>query len=399
LCDVLEQLRCDLLRKKAEALQESASYKKAAGVYVSIFRKYSECGKLDEVLYNAAINFEAARLLGRAIKVRKVLIDKYKDSEWAKRAVFLIGANFHALALYDQAADYYEQFANRFPGEDGKSCTEKEKTVGTCAIAHEALQNATFFRLGLGNEEKANQDAKDFEKYFKTRYPRESSQVKFSVGSIYERQKNWNKVIEHYKNYLNSYRKSALPNEIIEANVKIGTAYLQMNDKSAMSKAEPYFKAAQKTWTSGAAEQIAKSGLEDDKKARALASAKIATAEAVFYISDELFERFKAIKFPTYQPKTKLSDKEKKLYTPAVVEKRKKMKEEFDKWMQGDFVKWMDQKASALKEAEKSYGQITELLVPEWEIAERLVSAICTSRLSMISAMRRYRRCSKATTS
>ncbi|MBN1655521.1 MAG: tetratricopeptide repeat protein [Deltaproteobacteria bacterium] len=366
LCDVVEQLRCDLLRKKAETLQETEAYKKAASVYVTIFRKYQECGKLDEVLYNAAINFEAARLLGRAIKVRKVLIDRFKESEWAKRAIYLIGANFHALALYDQAAEYYEQFANRFPGEDGKNCSEKDKKAGTCAIAHEALQNATFFRLGLGNEEKAAQNAKDFEKYYKTRFPRESSQVKFSVGSIYERQKNWNKVIEHYKGFLASYRRSALPNEIIQANVAIGTAYLAMNDKN---KASPFFRAAQKTWTAGAAEQIAKSGMDDEKKTRAIAEAKIATAEAIFFYSDELFDRFKVIKFPTYQPKTKLSDREKKLYTAAVVEKRKKMKEEFDKWMGSDFVKWMEAKAAALGEAEKSYGQIAQLEVPEWEIA------------------------------
>ena len=87
LCNVLEQLRCDLLRKKAESLQSIKEYKQAASVYVSVFRKFRECGKLDEVLYNASINFEAARLLGRAIKVRKVLIDKYPDSEWSKRAL------------------------------------------------------------------------------------------------------------------------------------------------------------------------------------------------------------------------------------------------------------------------------------------------------------------------
>ena len=34
----------------------------------------------------------------------------------AKRAVYLIGANFHALAIYDTAADYYEQFATKYPG-------------------------------------------------------------------------------------------------------------------------------------------------------------------------------------------------------------------------------------------------------------------------------------------
>src|ERR1041385_513769 len=145
----MEQLRCDLMRKKAEALQSNQEYKKAAQMYVRIYRKYRECGRLDEVLFNASLNFEAARLLGRAIKVRRVLIDdpKFKDTEWAKRAIYLIGANFHALAMYDMAADYYERFSEKYPGELGEKCTEAENKAGTCANAKEALQSAVFFRL------------------------------------------------------------------------------------------------------------------------------------------------------------------------------------------------------------------------------------------------------------
>ncbi len=371
LCTVLEQLRCDLLRKKAETLQEQEQFKKAARVYVTIFRRYQECGKLDEVLYNAAINFEAARLLGRAIKVRTVLMDKYPESPWAKRAVYLIGANFHALALYEQAANYYERFADKFPGEDGSGCSEEDKKAGTCAIAHEALQNATFFRLGLGDEEKALSDAKLFEKNYKRKYPRESSQVNFSVGSIYEREKDWNKVIVYYKKYLGAYRRSAMPHEVIQANVIIGRAHLaleEMGRKGNKPKAQPFFKKALKAWE-GATKEIQSSDLPDDKKARFTALAKIAAAEAQFHVSDVLFDKFRAIKFPTFKGKTKLSDKEKKLYTRAVIEKRKKMKEEFDGWMKDDFTKWMDQKAKALKTAEDSYGVIVEMKVPQWEIA------------------------------
>ena len=155
LCEVLEQLRCDLMRKKAEALQGSKQFKTAAQLYVRIFRKFAECGGLDEVLYNASINFEAARLLGRAIKVRRVLIEKYPDGEWAKRAMYLIGANYHALAMYDMAATFYEQFGAKYPGELGEQCTEADKTAGTCTNAKEAVQNAVFFRLGLGEKKRA----------------------------------------------------------------------------------------------------------------------------------------------------------------------------------------------------------------------------------------------------
>jgi tetratricopeptide (TPR) repeat protein len=362
LCTVLEQLRCDLLRKKAESLQSIKDYKQAAGVYVSIFRKYRECGKLDEVLYNSAINFEAARLLGRAIKVRKVLIEKYPDSEWSKRALYLIGANFHALAIYDTAADFYEQFATKYPNEDGKACTDAEKTAGTCAIAHEALQNAIFFRLGLGDELKAVEDAKTFEKNYSHKFPRETSQVKYSLGSIYERQMDWKKVVDHYTSYISQYKKTALPNELMQANVNVGRAYLATidKDKGARSKAEPYFKNAAKIWLDGAPQEIGKSDATEDQKGRYLAFAKIAAAEALFYLANEDFEKFAAISFPVFKSTSKGA---------GTAAKKQKMQEEFQKWMSDDFTKWMGEKAKALGIAQKNYEKITELKVPQWEIA------------------------------
>jgi tetratricopeptide (TPR) repeat protein len=366
LCEVVEQLRCDLLRKKAEGLQSNEEFKKAAQLYVRIFRKYRECGRLDEVLYNAALNFEAARLLGRAIKVRRVLIDRYADSEWAKRAIYLIGANFHALAMYDMAADYYEQFAEKYPSELGQKCTDAEKSAGTCADAKEALQNATFFRLGLGDEEKAQEDAKLFEKSYKRKFPREASQVRFSLGSIYERQEDWNKVISHYSNFARQYRKTALPHELIQANVNVGRAYLSLEAKNEKQeeankrKAYPYFQKAVGIWQSSK-DDFGKLDVPDDQKQRYLAYAKIGAAESLFHLAGREFDKFTAIKFPVFKAKMK--------GRKGSLERKKAMQESFQKWMAEDFTKWMGAKAKALEEAQKSYEAISELKVPQWDIA------------------------------
>src|SRR5262249_22169723 len=152
---------------------------------------------------------------------------------------YLIGANFHALAMYDMAADYYEKFADKYPKELGEKCTEAETKAGTCVNAKEALQNAVFFRLGLGDEAKAVDDAKLFDKNYRGKYPRDTSQVNYSLGSIYERQGDWNKAINHYKNFLASFKKTALPHEIIQANVNAGRATLNLTnaDSKANDKA------------------------------------------------------------------------------------------------------------------------------------------------------------------
>jgi tetratricopeptide (TPR) repeat protein len=364
LCDVIEQLRCDLMRKKAEALQAGHEYKKAAQLYVRVFRKYRECGKLDEVLYNAALNFEAARLLGRAIKVRRVLIDQYPTSEWSKRAFYLIGANFHALAMYDAAAENYEKFAEKYPGELGEKCTDAERKAGTCTNAKEALQNAVFFRLGLGDEAKAVADAKLFEKNYARKFPLETSQVHYSIGSVYERSGDWQKVINHYTGFLRQFKKTALPHEVIQANVNVGRGYLNLdakNDATKMAnkaKAAPFFSAAIGEWQASKG-QFGSLPVPDDQKERYLAYAKIAAAEALFHSADRDFDKFAAIKFPVF--KTKVTGKG--------MEKKVAMQTAFQTWMQQDFTKWLGEKAKALDVAQKAYESISELKVPQWDIA------------------------------
>jgi len=347
LCTPLEQLRCDIQRKKAEAHQTKKEFRDAAYTYVNIFRKYPECGKLDEVLYNAAINFEATKLIGRAIKVRGVLVEKFPDSPLAKKAIYLTGANFQALALYPQAAEKYETFATRFPSEDGKGCSEADKTAGTCPKAQDALQDAVFFRLGLGDDEKALEDAKLYEKNYAKKYPRETSQVIYSLASIYERQNDWQKVAEHYQSYLKRYGKQALPNEELRANVQIGVAMWNLNKKP---DAEKYFKTATKIWTSGAPAEIEKLAAGNaEKAAKWNAEGSQATAQALWYLAEYQFAAFDKIAFPELKGAADM----------------KKVNE----WAQGSFVKWIDEKSKALMSAEEAYGKVRELKAPMWDIA------------------------------
>jgi hypothetical protein len=187
--------------------------------------------------------------------------------------------------------------------------------------------------------------------------------VKYSLGSIYERQQDWKKVEDHYSSYISQYKKTALPNELMQANVNVGRAYLQTvdKDKGARAKADPYFKAAAKIWLEGAPEDINKSDAPDDQKARYLAFAKIAAAEALFYLANDDFEKFAAIGFPVFKSTaTKGGDS---------MAKKAKMQEQFQKWMSEDFTKWMGDKAKALAVAQQNYEKITELKVPQWEIA------------------------------
>ncbi len=346
LCDVVEQLRCDVVRKRAESFEAKKEFKRAAATYVTLFRSYQSCGRLDEVLYNAAINFEAARLLGRAIQVRKVLIDRYKDSPLAKKAVYLIGANFHAMAFYEEAAKYYEQFASRYPGEDGSKCTEKEIADNACPVAQDALKNAVFFRLGLAQEEEATQAAMMFEKFYQRQDPAQSAKVTFALGALYEKPGTWFKAVDHYAKWIRTHRRSAYPHQLIQANMEIARAYWV---REQQSKAVPYLNEVVSLWKRGAEKSIQRLRLPEEDKALFVAQARDAVSEALFLKAESAYERFRSIRFPSFKGGRSIAD--------------------VNQWTQKSFMPWVKRKASTLKDAEAEYGKIPPLDVPAWMIA------------------------------
>lgn len=341
LCGTLSTLQCQVRRKEAETYQATKQFKKAASTYVRIFRRHEECGEMDEMLYNAAINFEAAHLLGRAIQVRTVLIERFPESELSKKSVYLIGQNFQALAYYEQAAKYYEQFARKFPGEDGTRCKAEDRKDGTCPNAIEGLEQATFFRIGLGDDKAAVENSDLFARNYKRKLPRQTSQVVFSIGSIYERQKRWFEVISHYRDYLSTYSKVGMPHQVIEANTAIGRAFWQLNKKA---DAKRYFEAAVKAWTSGAPRRIRSlKNTSNDEKVSYIREALDSAAESQFYLSEYEFAAFQKVQFPQYRGGKSLA--------------------RVKKWSDTEFKKWVQRKQGVLRSAEADYAKIASMTV------------------------------------
>jgi tetratricopeptide (TPR) repeat protein len=364
LCGVLDNLRCGVLRLTAEDHQTNRRYREAATVYIGIAREHRECGRLDEVLYNAAINYEAARLLGRAIQARQVLVRNFPESPLAQRAVYLIGSNYHALAIYSNAAEWYERFAREFPtasiplqnfmtrGADNEieyrdSCTEEELAdPGRCAVARSGLVNAVFFRLGLGETDTAVADADLFARNYRRSHARETSQVVFSLGSIYERANDWGRVFDHYRRWLREYGRTGLPHEVIRAHVQMGRSEWELDERD---RAEEHFRAAVRAWENNAPDAIGRAEGSDDERARWLALAKVAASEGYFYMAEYAFADFRAIHFPRFSGATTLSN--------------------VNRWAQEDLFPWLQRKIEALRTAETAYHRLDPLEIPQWQIA------------------------------
>jgi tetratricopeptide (TPR) repeat protein len=373
---VVFQLKCNTERKKAEAYQEQKNWKEAALTYKTLYEKWGQdCDeRLDEVLFNMGITFQAANLLGQAIKWRKVLIDKYPESEHAKKAVYEVGANYHAIAMYEQAADYYEKFSSKYPGED-------EASLG--------LENATAFRLGLGQYEKALDDAGMFIKNYssgKKKKPIEVAKVAFSIGQIYKRQKDWGEVIKSYDKFVKRYKQKGVVDLRIRAYVEMAEAW---KAKKKSDQAMKLYVQAAKIFSVQALADIEGAGETDeerekDKTARGGLMLD-AGSEALFHQGELIYEKFNEIKFPVFDPdkikKVIYSDDpeeakaQKLLYTNKFYNESKeawlkhKNLMHFQTWSKTDLKEWAEKKVKAKSEAEAIYGQVLDYKVPRWVIA------------------------------
>ncbi len=362
ICGVIGTLQCQANRAMAESLQNTRRFREAAVKYVEMFRANLElpedrrCGDMDEILWNAAINYEAARLLGRAIRVRQALIQQYPESPLSKKSIYLLGANFHALAYYEQAATYYEQFARQYAGETGADCTEQERAESRCPDAVLALRNATLFRLGLGQEEQALEDIQLFESNYRRSRATETAQVAFAMGALYEQREMWDHLIRYYRKFLRDYRRNALPHQVVLANVALGRAFLAREEPR---DARGHFNDAVRAWNGGVAQALSRAeGMSDADKVFALRQAIDATAEAMFRLAEDKYVAFRGIAFPAYEGGRSL--------------------ERVTAWSNSEFRSWLERKRAALVAAEAEYNRIAALSVdvqgvavnsPAWQIA------------------------------
>ena len=358
LCGVLQTLDCQLKRKRAETFEQNEEFLNAARMYRDL---YVQCQSAEEhpeeLLWNAALNLEAANLVGRAINVRKALVQRHGDTDLAKRSVYLIGANYQSLAAYERAAEYYERFARENPGMDGSDCSEEDRTAGLCANAVNALMNATLFQMGLGNTEQAIEDAELFAENYGRSRPRQTAQVNFSIGAIYERTENWERVIHYYRRFLTQFRRTAAPHQVIMANTAIGRAMWRTDEQSSAAR---YFRAAATAWRNNAARRIL--GFEDASQEERIQWVKQAidgTCESLFYLAEYKFQEVQALRFPSYSGAATL--------------------ERVNRWASGEFTQWVQRKLRAIQAAMTEYNKIIEVKVeiegtgeldsPPWQIA------------------------------
>lgn len=362
-CTSLNKIQVDILRLKAQKLVERADkeggkealslYEKGGTAYFEMFRKYCkepvannqapQAERCDEIAYNAARAFQAARLVAKAITVRRELLayDEKQGgkSPLAKKATYEIGGNYQAIAVYDLAADWFERYAKMDP---------------KAPDADKALSDAVILRLGLGQEDQAIEDARTFTKNYGGAKPAQTASIAFAIGAHYAEKEEWDKAQKALTGSMGVISKAA-PDIQVQAHATLGRAFTKAKTGAAQAKGE--YAKVRSLWAdptkAEAAIRAAYPTEDDAAKDRRLAKALNAVGEAFFFAAEERRQaEVESLKFPAYNGP---GDK-------ATVLKH----------IQTKVADWYTKKKAAIEKVEPEYVKILDLkpvAPPKWVIA------------------------------
>ncbi|MCA9585436.1 MAG: tetratricopeptide repeat protein [Myxococcales bacterium] len=362
-CTILNKIQVDILRLKAEKLVQRADkgqgkdalkdYEEGGKSYFEMFRKYCQdpvsngqqpqAEKCDEIAYNGARAFQAARLVAKAITVRRALLaydEKLKlNSPLARKATYEIGGNYQAIAVYELAADWYERFARMDPKAEE---------------APSALSDATLLRLGLGQEQEAIKDADLFQKNYGGKNPAKAAAIAYAIGAHYAEKEDWDKARKSLTGAMGIIGR-APPDVQVQAHATLGRVYGKV--KAWQNQAAGEYGKVRALWSNPAdAEAKIRAAYPDEdqtQKDRRLAKALNAVGEAYFDAAES--QRVKVVEpltFPAYKGP---GDKDSVL-----------------KHINTKVKDWYTKKIAAIKKVEPDYVKILDLKPvppPKWVIA------------------------------
>jgi tetratricopeptide (TPR) repeat protein len=359
-CTLLMKVQCDIQRLRAQRIVEEADkggnnalelFEKGGKAYFDLWEKYGatplranqppQCEKLEEIVENSARAFQAGHLVASAIRARMVLLNptyRFDKTELAKDAMFKIGGNWQAIAVYDQASDWYERYAKENPHRKD---------------ADKSLSDAIVLRLGLGQEDIAVADVNQYKKDYGNSNSTETAQIAFAIGAHYADKEDWDNARKALSGAMAMLDK-APPDIQVQAHASLARAMMHLKQERGASGE---YDKVRRLWGDGSAAQAkineAYKSEGEDQRAHRVGKALDAVGEATFFASeDKKHEKVDAIPFPVYKgPGTK---------------------DDIKKYTDKTLMPWVQKKRAAIEEVDSEYQKVTELQPvppPRWVIA------------------------------
>ncbi len=196
LAATLHQLKLNMGRKQAEQQQRDGKHKACGERYLNLVARYPKSRFRAELLYNAAICFDQAKLFARAIAARKNLITSTPKAALVPRALLQVAKTYETQQQGALAAHFLEWYAQRFPGE---------------REAPAALRRAFALRLTRGEHDKARVNAESFARLFgrKRRFARDAARLELALGASFEHKGDHAGAARHYADVVRRWGRAA----------------------------------------------------------------------------------------------------------------------------------------------------------------------------------------------
>lgn len=216
----LAGLQGNFRRREIEGLERVGQLREAAIGYMQLADSNPNDPKYDELLYNASVLFQRSKLQGPAIQARDRLLRERPTSPLAKRALFRNAQAYHFIGSYEQAAERYESFFEKYPEELAGGNEDPDTRIDAAA----ALHTAAVFRRGLGQTELYINDVRRFVQRYGDRKERfeEAAGLFFDLGQVFDQKKDYARLRQHLIEYLRQWgQKGGVDRQII-AEAKLG---------------------------------------------------------------------------------------------------------------------------------------------------------------------------------
>ena len=301
----LDRLIVDSIQKSGDKYAEGGKYEQAATFYLRVPKETSDTKVAAQALMNAGVMYEKAKQPEKAADIYLDIAEKYgdKNKELGEKAAFTAGQVYERVIYYDRAAKAYELVWTKFRDQPK---------------AADALFNAGLLRQALGQNKEAIEHYTEYAK----KPHKDSADVAFNIGVVYENAGDDGHAYVAYAGYLQTYRSTG--KHVVEAYTRAGRTSFRLGQ---MKRAKDDFVAAQKTWKAMSASGSA----AKDKDAAATWA-----AEARYYEGELVFREFEKVTLDV---------------KPAQLEKALKLK------------------SKLLGEAEKTYASVVDYKDLKWATA------------------------------
>ncbi len=296
---------------------------KAADGFTKFVNDYPKSKYAHRAQYAAMVIYDEASQLDLAINAGKKLLKNYPDSDRYNPTIGFMASFHDRVADFGTAARYNEMYFEKWLEQEGKAGKKKKRSkrrssrkkkkgkkgekVEAILIkdkeASDALYNAALLRESMGEHNKAIALYSKYIKYFPDN--KDTHDLFYKIGKIYERQENWRKADIIFEGYMDKYADRSSPGRMLALTYKHAMALRKMDKVKESDKI---------------LDQIIDRFNKLDEKARN-PEARLAVAHARFLQLEQEFNDYMALKL-VLPPRTLKKNLFKKIEIRPKLEKK-----------------------------------------------------------------------------